>query len=85
MDIDLLKLGFRVTASWKLHRIFNDVPSRRSRWHTCWIVLTSITSDWRHFATIYNETSFQSCYKMWICRLRTIYGSCMIALNHIFF
>ena len=38
-------------------------------------------------ATIYQdpyETSFQSCCNMWICKLRFIYGSCMVVPHQIF-
>jgi len=37
------------------------------------------------FTTMSYEMSFQSCCKMWICRLEFIYGSCMMVLHHIFF
>ena len=31
------------------------------------------------------EMFFQSCCKMWICRLGLIFGACLTALHHIFF
>jgi hypothetical protein len=35
--------------------------------------------------TISYGTSFQSSSKMWICRLESFYGPCMMVLRHIFF
>jgi hypothetical protein len=37
------------------------------------------------FAVISYETSFQSCFKIWVSRVWFIYDSCMRVLHHIFF
>jgi hypothetical protein len=59
---------------------------RHCRRQTSGTLPSSTTSDGGGlFTAISFETSFQSCCKIWICRVDFIYGSCMMVLQHIFF
>jgi len=52
--------------------------------HARTLLLSSTTSYWGYLPPTCYETSFQSCWKMWICRKGSIYAPFMIVLHHIF-
>lgn len=81
-----MKRGFRVTVPWRLNENFSPLdPMKALKQTNSGTPLSSTTLDWGLFTTTSYGTSFQSCCKMWICRLESFYGPCMMVLRPIFF
>jgi hypothetical protein len=89
MNIGLLVCGFQAAVSWQLQKMFKastlSFYAGTAGEKTSGTLLCSMMS-WLHlFTKVSHKTYFQSCCKMWICRVGIIYGSCMVVLHQIFF
>ena len=72
-------------VSWRSRSVHLDLPWWYCKGVTSRNLLSTATSDCGWTPQFLNETSFQSCCKMWISSLGLVYGSRVTVLHDIFF